>query len=61
VSIFSKKETLGRQELQHNASWLTLQMVLSYRREMQPCREGKSIFINDFECSIGLGLILTGV
>lgn len=33
-------------------------MVLWCRREKQPYGEGKSIFINDFECAIGLGLII---
>lgn len=33
-------------------------MALWCSREKQPYREGKSIFINDFECTIGLGLII---
>lgn len=43
---------------ENNESWLTLQMGLWSGWEKQPHWEGKSIFINDFECVIGLGLII---
>lgn len=33
-------------------------MGLWCSRETQPHKEGKSIFTNDFECAIGLGLII---